>query len=133
MVHGQASIWEVRDVADDVKKVWNAAKGGWEIGEEINEKTGAGDAWGDAAYAQDPELAKSAADDWDKGDHAKAVGKFVYASGAALVDGVGDFFEGLTGQVDAEAPTVNIESHEDVSMSSSSVSYEDPPPPPSDE
>ena len=121
-------------MADDVKKVWNAAKGGWEIGEEINEKTGAGDAWGDAAYAQDPELAKSAADDWDKGDHAKAVGKFVYASGAALVDGVGDFFEGLTGQVDAEAaPTVNIESHEEVSMSSSSVAYEDPPPPPSEE
>jgi len=31
MVHGLASIWEARDVADDVKKVWNAAKGGWEI------------------------------------------------------------------------------------------------------
>jgi hypothetical protein len=120
-------------VSEEVKKVWNAAKGGWEVGKEINEETGAGDAWGDAAYAQDPALAKSAADDWDKGDHAKAVGKFVYASGAALVEGVGDFFEGLTGQVDAEAPKVEIESHEDVSMRSSSVAYEDPPPPPSDE
>jgi hypothetical protein len=133
MVHGLAGIWEVRIVSEEVKKVWDAAKGGWEIGEEINEKTGAGDAWGDAAYEQDPELAKSAADDWDKGDHAKAVGKFVYASGAALVEGVGDFFEGLTGQVDAEAPpAIEIESHEEVSMSSSSVAYEDPPPPPNE-
>jgi hypothetical protein len=120
-------------VLEGLEKVEETFKGAYEWGERVGEETGITPGWANSAYEQDPELAKSAADDWDKGDHAKAVGKFVYASGAALVDGVGDFFEGLTGQVDAEAPpAIEIESHEEVSMSSSSVAYEDPPPPPSE-
>jgi hypothetical protein len=115
-------------VAEEVKKVWDAAKGGYEVGKDINEKTGAGDAWGDAAYNQDPELAKSAADDWDKGDHMKAIGKFARASGEALVDGVEDFWDGLTGHVDAEAPpAIDLPSTEEISMPDQHVEHETMP------
>ena len=130
---GWQSFWEVRNMADFIKKVEEAWDAGTDAGRRLDEATGASDTWSTAAVDADPELARSAADDWDKGDHAKAVGKFARATGEAIVDGVEDFWSGITGEVEAEAPpTINIESHEEVSMSSSSVAHEDPPPPPSE-
>ena len=70
----------------------------------MGQETGITPGWANAAHDVDPELAKSAADDWDKGDHAKAVGKFVYATGESIVEGVSDFIDGVTGHVDAVAP-----------------------------
>ena len=118
-------------VLEGLDKLEETAKGAYERGERWGEETGITPGWANAAHDVDPELAKSAADDWDKGDHAKAVGKFVYATGEAIADGVSDFIDGVTGHVDAVAPpTIDIESHEEVSMRSSSVAHDDPPPPP---
>jgi len=114
-------------VAEEVKKVWEAAKGGYEVGKDINEQTGAGDAWGDAAYNQDPELAKSAADDWDKGDHMKAIGKFARASGEALVDGVEDFWDGLVGNVEPTAAQIDLPSEEPIYQPDQHVEHETMP------
>ena len=120
-------------VLDGLDKLEETGRGAYERGERWGQESGITPGWANAAHDVDPELAKSAADDWDKGDHAKAVGKFVYASGEALVDGVKDFVSGVTGHVDAEAPpTISIESTEETSMRSSSVAHEDPPPPPSE-
>jgi hypothetical protein len=120
-------------VLDGIDKVEETFKGAYERGERWGKETGITPGWTNSAYDVDPELAKSAADDWDKGDHAKAVGKFVHATGEAIEKGVGGFIDGVTGHVDAEPPPpIEIESHEDVSMSSSSVAHEDPPPPPPD-
>jgi hypothetical protein len=91
-------------MAEEAKKAEEAAKAGWQVGKDFDEATGAHEAWATGAYNEDPELAKSAADDWDKGDHAKAIGKFARASGEAAWDAAGDFIDGITGHVDAEAP-----------------------------
>jgi hypothetical protein len=99
---------EGRAMAEEVKKAEEAAKAGYQVGKDFDEATGAHDAWATGAYNEDPELAKSAADDWDKGDHAKAIGKFVRASGEALYDAGADFVHGLTGEVEAEAPVLDI-------------------------
>lgn len=117
-------------VLDGLDKLEETAKGAYERGERYGQETGITPGWANAAHDVDPELAKSAADDWDKGDHAKAVGKFVYGTGEAIYEGVGDFVSGVTGQVEATVPTIDIESHEDVEMRSSSVAHDDPPPPP---
>jgi hypothetical protein len=120
-------------VLDGMDKVEETFKGAHERGERWGKETGITPGWTNSAYDVDPELAKSAADDWDKGDHAKAVGKFVHATGEAIEKGVGGFIDGVTGHVDAEPPPpIEIESHEEVSMSYSSVAHEDPPPPPPD-
>jgi hypothetical protein len=116
-------------VLDGIDKVEETFKGAYERGKRIGEETGITPGWANSAYNEDPELAKSAADDWDKGDHAKAVGKFLYATGESIADGVSDFVSGITGQVEAQAPTITMESHEEVSMRSSSVAHDDPPPP----
>ena len=60
-------------VLDGIDKVEETFKGAYERGKRIGEETGITPGWSNAAYNEDPELAKSAADDWDKGDHAKAV------------------------------------------------------------
>ena len=118
-------------VLDGLDKLEETAKGSYERGERWGRESGATDAWANAAYEQDPELAKSAADDWDKGDHAKAFGKFLHATGESIAGGVSDFVDGITGNVDAEAPEIHLESSpEEVTMSYSSVAHEDPPPPP---
>ncbi|HEX7472098.1 MAG TPA: hypothetical protein VF323_03375 [Candidatus Limnocylindrales bacterium] len=117
-------------VLDGLDKLEETGKGAYERGERYGQETGITPGWANAAHDVDPELAKSAADDWDKGDHAKAVGKFVYATGESIYEGVGDFVSGVTGQVEATVPTIDIESHEDVEMRSSSVAHDDPPPPP---
>ena len=118
-------------VLDGLDKLEETAKGAYERGERWGKESGATDAWANSAYEQDPELAKSAADDWDKGDHAKAFGKFLHATGESIAEGVSGFVDGITGHVDAEAPpAINIESNEEVSMRSSSTAHEDPPPPP---
>jgi hypothetical protein len=95
-------------MAEEAKKAEEAAKAGWQVGKDFDDATGAHDAWAAGAYNEDPELAKSAADDWDKGDHAKAIGKFARASGEALWDAGSDFIDGLTGHVEAEAPVLDI-------------------------
>ncbi len=121
-------------VLEGIDKVEETAKGAYERGERWGKESGVTDAWANAAVDADPELARSAADDWDKGDHAKAVGKFAYATGKSVVDGVSDFFEGITGHVDPVAPpVVEIHSEEEVTMSYSSVAHDDPPPPPRDD
>ncbi len=91
-------------MAEEVEKGEEAFKAGWKVGKDFDEATGASTAWGDAAADVDPELARSAADDWDKGDHAKAVGKFVHSTGEAAWKAGGDFIDGVTGHVDAEPP-----------------------------
>ena len=118
-------------VLDGIKKVEETFKGAYKTGERWGQETGITPGWANSAYEQDPELAKSAADDWDKGDHAKAVGKFLHATGESIAEGVSGFVDGITGHVDAEAPpAIDIQSTEEVSMRSSSVAHEDPPPPP---
>lgn len=118
-------------VLDGMDKVEETFKGAYERGERWGQETGITPGWANSAYEQDPELAKSAADDWDRGDHAKAVGKFLHATGESIADGVGGFIDGITGHVDAEAPPAfDIPTTEEVSMSYSSTSHEDPPPPP---
>lgn len=120
-------------VLEGLDKLEETAKGAYERGEKWGKESGATDAWANAAYEQNPERAKSAADDWDKGDHAKAIGKFALATGESIVSGVSDFIDGVTGRVDAAPPpTIDIQSAEDVSMRSSSTAHEDPPPPPVD-
>lgn len=117
-------------VLDGMDKVEETFKGAYERGERWGQETGITPGWANSAYEQDPELAKSAADDWDRGDHAKAVGKFAYATGASIVDGVSGFIDGVTGHVDAEAPPAfDIPTTEEVTMSYSSTAHDDPPPP----
>jgi hypothetical protein len=136
---GLPQLMEAHNMSDDDKnvvlegldKLEETAKGAYERGERYGQETGITPGWANAAYEQDPELAKSAADDWDKGDHAKAFGKFLHATGESIAEGVSGFVDGITGHVDAEAPPpINIESHEEVSMSYSQTAHEDPPPPP---
>ncbi|HYC06417.1 MAG TPA: hypothetical protein VEG29_00700 [Candidatus Binatia bacterium] len=91
-------------MAEEVKKAEDAFKAGYQVGKDFDDATGASTAWGDAAADVDPELAKSAADDWDRGDHAKAVGKFIHSTGEAAWKAGGDFIDGITGHVDAEPP-----------------------------
>lgn len=119
-------------VLDGIDKLEETAKGAYERGERWGRESGATDAWADAAYNQDPERAKSAADDWDKGDHAKAIGKFALSTGESIVSGVSDFIDGVTGHVDAVAPPeIHLEgSPEEVTMSYSQTAHDDPPPPP---
>ena len=96
-------------MSDIIEKGEEAFKKGWEVGKEIDDATGASDTWSSAAVDADPELARSAADDWDKGDHAKAVGKFLHSTGEAAWDAASDFVDGITGHVEAEAPpTIDI-------------------------
>ena len=116
-------------VLEGLDKVEETFKGAYERGERWGEETGITPGWANSAHDADPELAKSAADDWDNGDHAKAVGKFLYGTGEAIAGGVGGFVDGITGHVDATVPTIDIESHEEVETRSSSVAYDDPPPP----
>lgn len=117
-------------VLEGLDKLEETGKGAYERGTRYGEETGITPAWSNSAYDADPELAKSAADDWDKGDHAKAVGKFLYGTGEAIAGGVGGFIDGVTGHVDAEAPpALDIPVSEEAETRSSSVSYEDPPPP----
>jgi hypothetical protein len=120
-------------VLEGLDKLEETGKGAYERGERWGRESGVTEGWANAAHDVDPELAKSAADDWDKGDHAKAVGKFIYATGESISEGVSDFISGITGEVEAQAPTINIESQEEVTMRSSSVAHDDPPPPPSSE
>ena len=118
-------------VLEGMDKVEETFKGAYERGERWGQETGITPGWANAAHDVDPELAKSAADDWDKGDHAKAVGKFLYGTGEAISEGVSGFVDGITGHVDAVAPPpIEIHSEEEVSMSYSSVAHDDPPPPP---
>lgn len=91
-------------MADDIDKVEKVFKAAWGLGKEFDEATGAHEAWATGAYQEDPALAQSAADDWDSGHHAKAIGKFVRASSGALWDAGSEFFAGVTGEVEAMAP-----------------------------
>jgi hypothetical protein len=91
-------------VLEALDKVEETFKGAYERGERWGEETGITPGWANAAHDVDPELAKSAADDWDKGDHAKAVGKFLYSTGESISEGVSGFFSGITGEVEAKAP-----------------------------
>ncbi|TMD28727.1 MAG: hypothetical protein E6I94_07940 [Chloroflexi bacterium] len=115
-------------MAEEVKKAKEAFEAGWDLGKEIDEKTGASTAWGDSAYEHDPELAKSAADDWDKGDHMKAIGKFARSTGGAIEDGAVDFWHGLTGEVEAEAPpALDLPSTEEINVPDQHVEHETMP------
>ena len=118
-------------VLEGLEKVEETFKGAYKTGERWGQETGITPGWANSAYEQDPELAKSAADDWDRGDHAKAVGKFLHATGESIVDGVSGFVDGITGHVDAVAPDIHLESTpEEVTMSYSQTAHDDPPPPP---
>ena len=72
-------------MADDIDKVEKVFKAAWGLGKEFDEATGAHEAWATGAYQEDPALAQSAADDWDSGHHAKAIGKFVPRPAGALM------------------------------------------------
>jgi hypothetical protein len=86
---------------------------GYGIGTKIDEWTGASDKLSTAAVDANPELALSAANDWDdahaawdRGDHleaigdgASSVGKFVAGSAEAAVDAVGDALSDVGGAI----------------------------------
>jgi hypothetical protein len=95
-------------------KVVDAFKEGYEIGTQIDEATGASDAWSSAAVDADPDRASAAAEhwddagaEWDKGDHleaigdgAAAIGDFAVgtaeAAGSAIADGAEAAWDAVT-------------------------------------
>ena len=86
---------------------------GYGIGTKIDEWTGASDKLSSAAVDANPELALSAANDWDdagtawdRGDHleaigdgASAIGKFAAGTAEAAVDAVGDALSDVGGAI----------------------------------
>ena len=116
-------VEEAKEIYEKGKEAFEA---GYSVGQKIDEATGASDKWSSAAVDADPERARAAADAWDRGDHLEAVGDFIVGSGEALVGAITDAFSGP----EASVPDVHIESPaEEVTMSYSSVSHDDPPPP----
>jgi hypothetical protein len=84
----------------------DAFKGGYEIGTQIDQATGASDKLSTAAVDADPERAVAASEhwddanaEWDRGDHleavgdgAAAIGDFAVGSAEAAVDAISDLF-----------------------------------------
>ncbi len=77
-------------VEEAYEKVKEAYETGHEIGQQIDQATGASDKWSSAAVDADPQRAHDAADAWDRGDHLEAVGDFAVGTAEAAIDKIED-------------------------------------------